>query len=72
MRPSPRWLICSSNSGALRVSPRLAELFERVLEVMADDDHHCAVCMFNCILQLLPVDEFAPMHQPYELGWGRA
>jgi hypothetical protein len=69
---SPRWMCCASDSGSLRVSPRLEAVFDRVAEVMAEDDHRCAACMFDAILDLLPAGEFAPMHQPMEIGWGSA
>jgi hypothetical protein len=67
-----RWLTCTSKSGSLRVSPRLSSLFMQVIELLERDQHVCAVCAFECILECLPVGQFPPVHQSAELGWGRA
>jgi hypothetical protein len=57
----PRWLTCKSKSGSLRVSPRLSSLFMQVIELLEQDQHVCAVCAFECILECLPVGEFPPV-----------
>jgi hypothetical protein len=56
---STRWLACTSDSGALLVSPRLRAAYVRAVEILEADDHLCAACLFDAILDLLGVDELA-------------
>lgn len=70
-RKSPSWMACTSDSSALLVSPRTSVIM-RVMELLEEDEHLCAVCAFECILGLLPMREFPAINQLAELGWGRA
>jgi hypothetical protein len=54
---SPTWLAFTSDSGALRVSPRLKAPYMRAMEILEEDGHICAACLFDAILDLLGVDE---------------
>jgi hypothetical protein len=54
---SPTWLACTSDSGALRVSPRLKAPYMRAMEILEEDGHICAVCLFDAIADMLGVDE---------------
>jgi len=44
----------------------------RVMELLEEDEHLCAVCAFECILGLLPMRGFPAINQVAELEWGRA
>jgi hypothetical protein len=56
-RKSPHWLACTSDSGSLRVSPRLKSVYAHAVEVLEAEGHFCASCLFDAILDLLAVDE---------------
>jgi len=56
-RESPSWLACTSDSGALRVSPRLKSAYLRAMAILKEDDHVCPVCLFDAVADLLAVDE---------------
>jgi hypothetical protein len=58
---SPRWMTCTSDSGALLVSPRLRTLYVRAADILEADDHLCPICMFEAIVDLLGIGESAEM-----------
>ena len=56
--------MCRSDSGTLHVSPRLASIYMRIVEVIDTQDDLSAEALFNAVMDLLPVGEFPPINQP--------
>jgi hypothetical protein len=65
-------LACRTDSGTLRVSPKLARIYMDVLEIMGADAQVCAACCFHVILDLLRDGDIAINQPPVSLEWGRA
>jgi hypothetical protein len=66
-RTRHRWIGCATDTGELRVSPRLCSLFMRVLDA-CEDEAPCAHALFETIAELLPEAEFPPLNQPAACG----
>jgi hypothetical protein len=64
MRRRPGWMLCRSGSGTLHVSPRLASIYMRIVEIIDTEDELSAEALFDAVLDLLPVGEFPPINQP--------
>jgi hypothetical protein len=61
MQKKPQWMCCSSDSGSLRVSPRLKSVFVRAVDILEAYDHMCAVCLFDAIIDLIGIGDLADM-----------
>ena len=70
-RALKKWMVCQSASGAfLHVSPRLASIYLRILDIIEAEEEIGAECLFETIRELLPAAEFPLLNQPTQ--WGTA
>jgi hypothetical protein len=73
MHKRTKWMVCMSRSGAfLHVSPRLASIDMRIIDIIETEENLSPEQLFDAIAGLLPAAEFPPINQPVELRRGNA
>ena len=68
-----QWMVCQSQSDAfLHVSPRLASIYLRIVDLVETEENLSPEGLFDAVLDLLPGADFPPINQPVERSWGNA
>ena len=58
MHQRTRWMVCRSRSGAfLHVSPRLASIYLRIVDIIEMEENLSPEGLFDAVLDLLPAAE---------------
>jgi hypothetical protein len=59
-----QWMVCQSRSGAfLHVSPRLASIYLRIVDIVETEENLSPEGLFDAVLDLLPAAEFPPIEK---------